>query len=205
LPKEIHGKLVVLGIVCYTGPIAEGEKLVAPIKSFGSPVGDIIQRRTYVSQQSLLDATQPDGRHYYWKSEYLPGIKPEILPKIIENARRIVSPHSMIAAFQLTGALNQLPGSHSAVGNRDAKYVLNLAAAWDSPNDDKPNIDWARASWRDLRSFSTGGTYVNFLTEEEGVDRVRAAYGQNYHRLVEIKKKWDPANLFRINKNISTQ
>lgn len=203
LLKEVHGKLVVLVVVCYTGPIKEGEKLVASIKSFGSPVGDVLQRRTYVSLQSLLDATQPDGRRYYWKSEYLPAVSPALVPKLIENARRIQSPHSMVAIFQLDGALNLVPGNHSAVGNRDAKYVLNIAAAWDSAGDDDVNVEWARSSWRDLRSFSTGGTYINFLTEEESGDRLRAAYGQNYGRLVDIKRKWDPSNLFRTNKNIA--
>jgi FAD/FMN-containing dehydrogenase len=203
LPKEVHGKLIVLLVICYTGPVSKGEKLVAPIKSFGSPVGDILQRRTYVSQQSLLDATQPEGRRYYWKSEYLPKPTPEIITHMIENARRLVSPHSMIALFQLDGSLNRLSGDHSAVGNRDAKFVLNIAAAWDAAGDDDANIDWARASWRDMRKFSTGGVYMNFLTEEEGNDRLRSAYGQNYSRLVDIKKKWDPTNLFRVNKNIA--
>lgn len=202
LPKDVHGKLVVLVIVCYTGALREGEKLVAPIKSFGSPVGDVLQRRTYVSQQSLLDATQPDGRRYYWKSEYLPDTPQDMMPKLIKQAHRIASPHSMIALFQLDGALNMVPDAHSAVGNRDARFVLNVAAAWDSDRDDEASIEWARSSWRELRSYSTGGTYINFLTEEEAGDRVHAAYGANYARLVEIKRKWDPMNLFRSNKNI---
>jgi FAD/FMN-containing dehydrogenase len=202
LPKEIHGKLIVLVIVCHTGPVAEGEKLVGPIKSFGSPVGDVLQRRTYVSQQSLLDATQPDGRRYYWKSEYISGISREMVPKLIEHGRRVTSPHSMIAVFQLEGALNALPDDHSAVGNRDARFVLNVAAAWEGAQDDEACIEWARSSWRDLRRFSTGGTYVNFLTEEETDDRVKAAYGANFARLATIKRQWDPTNLFRVNKNI---
>jgi FAD/FMN-containing dehydrogenase len=203
LPKDVHGKLVVLVIICYAGLPKEGERLVASIKSFGSPVGDVLQRRTYVSQQSLLDATQPDGRRYYWKSEYLPDLPAELLPRMVKLAHRIVSPHSMIALFQLDGALNTLPDDHSAVGNRDARYVLNIAAAWDSDRDDNDCIEWARSSWRDLRGFSTGGTYINFLTEEEGGDRMRAAYRGNYTSLAEIKRKWDPANLFRANKNIA--
>ena len=81
--------------------------------------------------------------------------------------------------------------------------MLNITASWEQASDDEPNIEWARTAWRDCRGFSTGGTYVNFLTEEEGVDRIQAAYGTNLARLVEIKKKWDPANLFRVNKNIA--
>jgi FAD/FMN-containing dehydrogenase len=104
--------------------------------------------------------------------------------------------------FQLEGALNRLPADYSAVGNRDAHYVINLAASWEKAKDDEANIAWARNSWRDMKQFSTGGTYVNFLTEEEGDDRVRSAYGDNYARLADIKKRWDPANFFRANKNV---
>jgi FAD/FMN-containing dehydrogenase len=202
LPKDMHGKLVVLIIVCYTGPVGEGERLVAPLKAFGSPIGNVLQRRSYVSQQSLLDATQPEGRRYYWKAEYLPRLAPEMIQAVIGHASRIPSPHSMIALFQLGGAVNRLPEGHSAVGNREAQFVMNIAAAWETHKDDQICIEWARSTWRDLRKYSTGGTYVNFLTEDEGDDRVHAAFGRNYGRLVEIKRKWDPLNFFRSNKNI---
>ena len=202
LSKDVHGKPIVALFVCHSGSIDEGEKLVAPIKAFGSPVGDIVQRRPYVSQQSLLDATQPKGRRYYWKSEYLPRLEPDLLGAAIRHAQAIVSPHSAIILFPLDGALNRLPENQSAVGNRDTAWVLNVTASWEKAEDDKTNIEWARAAWRDMRSFSTGGTYVNFLTEEEGDERIRAAYGNNYNRLVEIKSKWDPGNLFCMNKNI---
>lgn len=203
LAKEVHGRPIVAIFVCHTGAIKDGEKRVAPIKVFGSPVGDIIQSRSYVSQQSLLDATQPKGRRYYWKSEYLSRLETEMLVKLIEHAQRIVSPHSAILLFPVDGALNGMPEDHSAVGNRDARFVLNIAASWENAKDDEANIDWARTAWRDTCRFSTGGVYVNFLTEEEGDERIRAAYGKNYDRLAALKSKWDPENLFRINKNIA--
>lgn len=203
ISKEFHGKPIVALFICHTGSVADGEKLVAPIKEFGSPVGDIVQRRPYVSQQSLLDATQPKGRRYYWKSEYLPNLEPQMIETAIEAAGRIASPHSAILIFPLEGALNRLADDHSAVGNRDAAYVINIAASWENAEDDTANIEWARAAWRDVRRFSTGGTYINFLTEEEGSDRIKAAYGKNHARLVELKTAWDPENLFRVNKNIS--
>ena len=203
LAKNIHGQPIVAIFVCHTGAIKEGEKLVAPIKGFGSPVGDIIQPRSYVSQQNLLDGTQPKGRRYYWKSEYLPGLDAEMLAKAIEHARRIVSPHSAILLFPVDGALNRLSEDHSAVGNRDAAFILNITASWEHAEDDRANIDWSRAAWGDMRRFSTGGTYVNFLTEEEGDERIHAAYGKNYDRLVDVKTKWDSKNLFRANKNIA--
>ncbi len=202
LPKEVHGQPIIAIFVCHTGTIERGEKLVAPIKAFGSPVGDIIQRRPYVSQQSLLDATQPKGRRYYWKSEYLPGLEPALLSKTIRHAGNTVSPHSAILLFPVDGALNQYPEDHSAVGNRESRWVVNIAASWEKVEEDERNIQWARTAWQDMRQFSTGGTYINFLTEEEGDDRIQAAYGENYDRLVEAKTKWDPENMFRLNKNI---
>jgi len=203
LSKDIHGKPIVALFVCHTGQLTDGEKLVAPIKAFGTPVGAIVQQRTYVSQQNLLDATQPKGRRYYWKSEFLPNLKPELLAKTISHAEAIASPHSAILLFPLDGALNRFPEDHSSVGNRDTAWVLNIAASCEKDEDDKANVDWARAAWRDMRSFSTGGTYMNFLTEEETDDRIHAAYRKNYERLVELKIKWDPANLFQMNKNIA--
>ena len=205
LSKEVHGKPIVALFVCHSGRVSEGEKMVAPIKAFGSPVGDIIQRRPYISQQSLLDATQPKGRRYYWKSEYLPRIEPDLLAEAIKHAAAIVSPHSAVILFPLDGALNRFPENHSAVGNRNTAWVLNITASWERPEDDMINMEWARTAWRDMRRFSTGGTYVNFLTEEEGDERIRAAYGNNYQRLAEVKSKWDPDNLFRMNKNIAPQ
>jgi FAD/FMN-containing dehydrogenase len=162
----------------------------------------MLQRRPYVSLQGLLDATQPKGRRYYWKSEYLPGIEADLLAKQQEHAARITSPHSAVIVFQLGGAIAKLPADHSAVGNRDAAAVFNIAASWEKAEDDAANVEWARSSWRDMKRFSTGGTYVNFLTEEETGDRVAAAYGGNLKRLAEIKARWDPDNVFRLNKNI---
>ncbi|MBI4499817.1 MAG: FAD-binding oxidoreductase [Gemmatimonadetes bacterium] len=203
IAKEFHGKPIAAVFVCHSGSVADGETLVAPLKKFRTPVGDIVQRRPYASQQSLLDATQPKGRRYYWKSEYLPGITADLTAKVLEHGRRITSPHSAVLLFPLGGAIARLPTDHSAVGNRDAGAVLNLAASWERADDDARNIEWARTAWSDMRRFSTGGTYVNFLTEEETGDRVQAAYGANYRRLADVKAKWDPQNLFRANKNIA--
>ena len=205
LAKEAHGKPVIIVVFCHSGRIEDGERLAASLKALGSPVGDVIQRRTYVSQQSLLDATQPKGRRYYWKSEFLPRFEPALVEMALEHAARIVSPHSGVILFPIDGALGGLPESHSAVGNRDAGGVINITAAWEKPGDDRANIDWARTAWQNVRRFSTGGTYINFQSEDEGADRTQAAYRDNYRRLVEIKTHWDPGNLFRINKNIAPQ
>ena len=202
LPQTIHGQDIVVLFVCHTGAVADGERLVAPIKQLGKPVGDIVQRRPYVTQQSLIDATQPKGRRYDWKSEYLPGHEAEVLEAAVAHAGRMPSLHSAVLFFPLDGALNREPADHSPAGNRDARSIFNIAGSWERPEDDEPNIAWARAAWEDLRRFSTGGTYVNFLTEEGTGDRVHAAYGGHYERLARVKAAWDPTNLFRQNKNI---
>jgi FAD/FMN-containing dehydrogenase len=203
IDKTAHGQSIVIVLVCHTGPIAEAERWVARLKALGTPVGDVVQRRPYASLQSMLDATQPKGRRYYWKSEYLPGHDPALLEKASAHAARVVSPHSAVVLFPLDGPLNGLPEAHSAVGNRGARSVINITASWEAPKDDAANIDWARTAWRDIRPFSTGGTYVNFLTDDETDDRVRSAYGGNYGRLAELKRRWDPDNFFRRNKNVA--
>ncbi|HEX3131489.1 MAG TPA: FAD-binding oxidoreductase [Thermoanaerobaculia bacterium] len=202
LPKDMHGKPIVAMLACYSGRPEDGEALVAPIKSFGNPIGDVLVRRPYAQMQTLLDATQPKGRRYYWKSEYLPRIEPALCEKAVEHAAKIRSPHSAVILFQIGGALNGLGDEHSSVGNRDARYVLNIAGSWEKVDDDEANIEWARAAWRDMKSFSTGGTYINFLTEEEGFERTEAALGTGLRRLAEVKAKWDPQNMFRTNRNI---
>jgi FAD/FMN-containing dehydrogenase len=203
LDKAVHGQPIVMVLACWSGKPEEGEKLLAPLKALGKPVGDLLQRRPYVSLQNLLDATQPKGRRYYWKSEYLAGIEADLLARVREHAARIASPHSAIVVFQLGGAIGKHPDDHSAVGNRNAGAVFNVTASWEKAEDDAANIEWARSSWSHMKRFSTGGTYVNFLTEEETGDRVAAAYGRNLERLRQIKSRWDPENVFRMNKNIA--
>jgi FAD/FMN-containing dehydrogenase len=202
LPKEMHGKPIVALLACYSGDPGEGEKIVAPLKSFGHPLGDVLIRRPYVQMQSLLDATQPKGRRYYWKSEYLSQIEPALCEKIVEHAAKIRSPHSAVILFPIGGALNRLADETSPAGNRDARYVLNITGAWEQTGDDSANIEWVRAAWNEMKKFSTGGTYINFLTDDEGAERTAAALGRGLARLGEVKAKWDPQNMFRTNKNI---
>lgn len=202
LPENMHGKSIVAILACYSGDLEEGEKLVEPIKSFGNPIGDVLVRRPYVQLQSMLDATQPKGRRYYWKSEYLPRIEPELDDKFIEHGSRIPSPHSALILFQIGGALNKIEEDHSPVGNRDARYVLNIGGSWENEDDDGTNIGWAKDTWNALKTFSTGGTYINFLTEDEGPERIEAALGKGLKRLAVVKKNWDPENVFRTNRNI---
>lgn len=203
LDRSVHGKPIVLFTVCDHGPLAEAEKRAKLIKSFGKPVGDILVRRPYTAIQSLFDAAQPSGRRYYQKAEYVERVTSELLEACLAHVDRIQSPHTVLTLFMLSGKINELPQGHSAVGNRTAGCLVSITSAWDAAADDARNIEWARATWEACRKFSTGGTYVNLLTEEETDQRTHDAYGANYQRLVEAKTKYDPQNLFRVNKNIA--
>jgi hypothetical protein len=119
------------------------------------------------------------------------------------HAAGIPSPHSAVILFQIEGALNTLPADHSPAGNRDARWVLNVAGSWEQGADDETNVGWVRDTWEDMRRFSTGGTYINFLTRDEGPERTVAALGPTLRRLAEVKARWDPDNVFRTNRNIT--
>ena len=204
LPKEVHGQNICAVFVCWSGTIAEGEAALAPLRRFGKPVADAIARRPYAQMQSLLDATQPKGRRYYWKSHYLAGIAPQAVPIAVERMNALTSPHSGFIFFQIGGALNELPDGHSPAGNRDATFALNIAAAWESPADDAANIRWARDGFEAMKPHATGGIYVNFQTEDEGRASIEAAYGKaNLARLAELKSRFDPQTLFGHTKRVS--
>ena len=136
-----------------------------------------------------------------WPASAAPKVL-ELCEKLIDHAAKIRSPHSSIGLMHIGGALNSLNDDHSPVGNRDAHYVLNLAGSWEQAGEDRANIEWAREAWHDIKSFSTGGTYINFLTEDEGPERTKAALGKGLQRLAEVKARWDPENIFRTNRNI---
>lgn len=204
LPKEVHGKPIVAIFVCYSGRVENGEALMSPLRGLGRPVADIVMRRPHTQMQSLLDATQPTGRRYYWKSHDLPGVDRQTIALAVAHADRIRSPHSAIRLFQIQGALGELPAGFSPSGNRDAAQVLNIAASWDKPGDDDINVQWGRDCFEATRACSTGGAYINFPTEDEGQDRIEAAYGRaNQDRLAALKRKYDPENFFRHTKTVS--
>jgi FAD/FMN-containing dehydrogenase len=204
LPKDVHGKPVIMMLAVYSGKLEDGERLTAAIKAFGKPVADILVRRPYTQMQSLLDATQPPGRRYYWKSEFLSRIDDGVIDSLTRRSAQMPSPHAGLILFQIGGALNSLPLEHSPAGNRDAAYVANIATSWEGPEHDAANVAWTRATWDELRPFSTGGAYVNFMTEDEGPERTQSAYGSaNLARLAELKRKLDPDNVFRHCKSVS--
>ena len=202
LPTEIHGKPVVGIVASHAGSVEEGERALRPLKQFGAPVVDLIAPKPYVKHQAMLDAAAPSGRHYYWKSEYLPSLSDTVIETAIGYASRLSSPLTAVLIFQLGGAISRIDESSTAVANRGAAFVFNIQSSWLEPTESERHVSWTREFWSAIRPFATGGVYMNFLTSEEGEARIRAAYGPNYDRLVELKNRYDPTNLLRVNQNI---
>jgi FAD/FMN-containing dehydrogenase len=203
LPPSAHGTPIVMILACHSGSLERADADLMPIKSHGQPLADIIQVKEYVAQQSMLDATQPKGMHYYWKSEFVPGLGDDLLRAYNEQFVGLKAPANQMVLFQIDGALNERPEDDGAVGNRDAAFACVIQSMWapDSPAGDA-NREWVRNAWQAIRPYSTGGNYVNFQTADEADERTRESYRENYRRLQAIKAKYDPDNLFRVNRNI---
>ncbi|HEY7716901.1 MAG TPA: FAD-binding oxidoreductase [Candidatus Binatia bacterium] len=201
LPENVHGKEVVVLPVFYAGTAAEAEKLIAPLRTFGDAHGEHFGAQPYVAWQKAFDPLLTPGARNYWKSHNFTELGDGALNSIIEYAGRLPSPQCEIFIGLIAGAPNRVAPGAMAYGHRDAKFVLNVHSRWDEKQDDEKCIGWAREFFKASSPYASAGAYVNFMTAEEG-DRVAAAYGTNYNRLKEIKKRYDPENVFHVNQNI---
>ena len=164
---------------------------------------DLLRAQSYVEVQSYLDMTEPKGIPHYWKTENLAELSDDLLSTMRDVAAECVLPEGEIGVLQLGGALNEHDEDDGAVGNRDARYALGVKAMWNPAEPDGHRFpEWVRDGWERLRPFSTGRTYINFQTADEDDNRIRATYGANFDRLLEVKQTYDPDNLFRSNRNI---
>jgi hypothetical protein len=203
IPAELHGKPVLAVIVCYVGDIEEGKKVLQPLRDFGQPIVDGIKTTSFAAHNASLDAGQPSGKYFYWKSEYVTRIPHDAIETLVAFAANMTSPYSRLAVFQLGGAAQHCNEQSMAVSHRDAEYVVAINTGWADAQDSEKQIAWTRDLWTAVRPFSSGGVYVNFLSADDGEDRVRAAYGsEKFERLVQLKSKYDPGNIFRMNQNI---
>jgi FAD/FMN-containing dehydrogenase len=204
LPEAIHGAPVALVAVCWTGAVEAGERHLGPLRELGEPLADLIGRKPFTAIQSMLDASSPRGRQYYWKSEYVDTLTEPAAATMIRHAEALTSPQSAVLFMHLGGAADRLPEDHSATGPRDGGYVLNVQGAWIDPGERDIHVRWVRDYWQAMRPFAKGRAYMNFFTADEGAERVREAYAPATHRrLAAIKAHWDPTNLFRLNPNIA--
>ena len=201
LPVDVHGKEVVVLAVFYAGDSVKGEKLIEPLRGFGDAHGEHIGAQPYVQWQQAFDPLLTPGARNYWKSHNFKELREGALDSIIQFAGKLPTPQCEIFIGHIAGAGNRIPADAAAWGHRDTTLVLNVHGRWDDPADDKRCIAWAREFFKASAPYASAGAYVNFMTEDEA-DRVTAAYGSNYARLVQIKQKHDPDNVFHMNQNI---
>jgi FAD binding domain/Berberine and berberine like len=203
IPEELHGKPIVALIVCYAGPVEKGREVLRPLRAFKPPALDTVGPKQYVAHQAMFDAAYPHGRHYYWKAWKLPPLTDAAIDVLVEHASALSSPLSAIPIFTLGGAVGRVDDDATAFTGRRAAHDINVVASWlpDNPEPDRHKA-WARSTWEALRPFSQG-VYVNFLSDE-AQSHIKVAYGdRKYTRLAELKSKYDPANFFRFNQNIT--
>jgi FAD/FMN-containing dehydrogenase len=202
LPEEIHGKLVCVLVGVYAGPVAEGERVFKPMRELGDPVADLMGPIPYVAMQSLLDALYPEGGSNYFKAGYMEELSDASIATMAEQHRSVTSPMSEIHVHHFGGAVGRVADDATAFGNRSAEFVLNVLGRTPDGGGFAEAVDWARGCYDALEPYTAGGTYTNFMSE--GDDRLKEAYGQEkYERLVALKDRYDPTNLFRLNQNIA--
>lgn len=201
LPAEWHGKEVVVLAMAYAGDPKDGELVAEPLRAVGHPIADVVGVNPFAAWQKAFDPLLVPGARNYWKSHDLAALSDGAIDTILDFAARLPSPHCETFIGHLGGAVNRVRPEATAFSRREAEYVVNVHGRWDTAAEDGAGIAWCRDLFNALTPHATGGVYVNFMTADEG-DRVRAAYGANYDRLVELKARYDPENVFRSNQNI---
>jgi len=201
LPEQVHGKEIVALALCYAGDPTAGEKLIEPLRSFGKAYGEHVGVQPYTAWQQAFDPLLTRGARNYWKSHNFVRLSDDAIDTIIEYAGRLPSPLCEIFIGTIGGQTARVAADAMAYSSRDANYVMNVHGRWETAAEDGRCIAWAREFFARSQPFASGGAYINFLTQDEG-ERIEFAYGAMYGRLVELKKKYDPGNFFRMNQNI---
>lgn len=201
LPKERYGQSALALILVWAGDPAEGERVIAPLRSIGAPIGELVRMTPYLALQSMLDGGAPHGRHYYWKSHRIPALSDEVIDTMLGRVEAIPTPFSQIGVWAVGGAASRIDSASTAVGKREVGFEINIVAAWPPPDpNSEGHIAWVREGWRELSPHSVGA-YANFLSDE-GAEGLDAAYGGRLQRLTALKDRYDPRNVFRLNANI---
>ncbi len=196
-----EGAPIVAVLAGYNGTAAMGEAAIQPLRDLG-PVADQVTEMPYPELQSMLDAGFPPGLQVYWRSDFLKGLPDDAIDALCDVFASVPSPLSALLIEQFGGAVSRIPADETAFAHRDGLFNLAIVSRWTDPSTAATHTDWARRASNAAQPFKSGGTYVNYLGAE-GADRVRAAYGPaKYERLVALKRKYDPTNLFRVNQNI---
>jgi FAD/FMN-containing dehydrogenase len=200
VPEHLHGQIVLGFAISYAGDPDRGQKVVAPLKAVG-PAVDMVGPMPYRAFQTILDPMSPHGLRNYWRGLHVAELNDGLVETFLQHAPDGLFPTSFLILFQHGGAVSRVDEDATAFGHRDPTYMVHPIACWEQAADDQRHLDWVRGVTEAMQPFATGGVYLNFMADE---DRVQAGYGANkYQRLVELKRKYDPDNVFRFNQNIT--
>jgi FAD/FMN-containing dehydrogenase len=203
LPEHVHGKPIVAVIAVHAGSPEEGRVLVQPLKGLGDPIADLIDVLPYTAMQSLLDGLWTPGAQNYMRSAYVDELDDAAIAAAVERHRIVPSPHSEIHLHHFGGAVARVDEDAAAFGGRSAQYVLNVIARSPEAEGFDLNVEWARGTTEAFAPVSAAGAYTNFMGDA-GDERLRESYGDaKYERLVALKRRYDPTNVFRLNQNIT--
>ncbi|HRW09757.1 MAG TPA: BBE domain-containing protein, partial [Caldilineaceae bacterium] len=200
-PEALHFKKVCAIVWCYTGPAEQAEAVFAPIRTFGSPLLVGIQSMPFPALQSAFDGLYPSGEQWYWRADFVNEISEAAIAEHMKHGPLMPTLKSTMHLYPINGAVHKVGKNDTAFSYRDAKYSMVMIGIDSDPANAETLRTWAVNYWEALHPHSAGGAYVNAMMEE-GVDRIRATYRDNYARLAQIKAKYDPDNFFRINQNI---
>jgi FAD/FMN-containing dehydrogenase len=201
LPAEWHGKEVLIFAACYSGDIKEGEKAMKGLRALGKPIVDVISPHPFTGWQAAFDPLLTPGARNYWKSHDFTDLSDAAIKVVLDAVRTLPSPECEVFIAHVGGAMARVASDATAWPNRNAHFIMNVHTRWRDRAQDQACVAWARRLFDAAAPFASGSVYVNFMPDDEG-DRVEKAYGTNYGRLVDIKRRYDPDNLFRMNQNI---
>jgi FAD/FMN-containing dehydrogenase len=202
LPVHVHGRPVASVVACWSGSPAVGEAALQPLRQFGRPLVDTIAPMPYTAMQRLIESGAVPRQNNYWKAGFFRELDDGAMATITAHISAVTTPGPFLEIFQFNGAVNRVAPEATAFAHRHANFDVTIGAKWLEPAEEAAQIGWVRACYAALEPHMTGGVYVNYLGTE-GEERVRAAYGPNYERMVALKRTYDPTNFFRLNQNIT--
>jgi FAD/FMN-containing dehydrogenase len=188
----------------YNGPVAEGEKVFAPARRFGKPIADLVRPMPYGARQTMLDdPNATHGLHRYWRSAFTERVSDELIDLLVEGASTFTSPMSAMIFFYMHGAAARVSPTDTAFSARRSQWDFDLIGQWAQADESASHIAWVKSVWSRLEGHLLGTAYVNHLSADDRPEKVRASFGENYARLRQIKRIYDPTNVFRLNANIA--
>jgi FAD/FMN-containing dehydrogenase len=204
-PQEIWGKKVCALISCYNGPVEDAAEALRPIREeLPTPLLDAMGEMPFPALQSLFDPLLPKGLQWYWKGDFIKELSDQAIEMHLEYAAKAPSTQSLMHLYPIDGAVQRVGRNETAWNYRDATWSMVICGIDPDPAKAGALAAWAKAYWEAVHPYSMGGAYLNFMMEE-GQERIKATYGDNYERLVAVKTQYDPTNLFRVNQNIKPE